>query len=84
MGDSLTRYQRMEEAASQLFQETTPPRLPHDLISMLADERVERRGSALSTVYAAVACPRDGRVWFTFGGCPAASKGHWQRIYWSG
>jgi hypothetical protein len=61
MGDSLTRHGRMEEAANRLYQEATPPRLPHDLISMLADERVERRGAALSTVYAAVACPHDGR-----------------------
>jgi len=84
VGDSLTCHERMEEAANQLYQAATQPRLPTDLISMLADERVGQRGASLSTVYAAVACPTGGRVWFTFGGCPAASKGHWQEIDWFG
>jgi hypothetical protein len=83
IGDSLTRQERMEEAATGLYQGTSRPQLPLDLIAMLADERVERRGAALSTVYAAVACPHDGRVWFTFEGWPAASKGNWQEIDWS-
>jgi hypothetical protein len=84
-GDSYARYSCMEAAANLLSRGgATRARLPADLISMLADEHVERRGAALSTVYAAVACPHDGRVWFTFGAYPAASQGHWQEINWSG
>lgn len=81
-GDSRSRHARMEELAGELYGRETQVTPPRDLITILADEGVERRGSRLSTVYATVACPGTGALWFTFGGCPAASRGRWRSIAW--
>jgi hypothetical protein len=81
-GVSRSRQLRMEALAAGLYGREDRVRLPQDLISMLADEGVERRGASLATVYAAVACPAEGRLWFTFGGYPAASTGAWEPITW--
>jgi hypothetical protein len=50
--------------------------------SLLADSEVEVRDKEYGTVYASVACPGERRVWYTFGGYPAASSGAWQQLKW--
>ena len=80
--DSVARQARLETMATALLDRAAGPRLPDDLVAMLADERVERRGGAFATAYSAVACPATGELWFTFGGVPAASRGDWQPIAW--
>jgi hypothetical protein len=80
--DSRSRHARMESLADELSRQPLGPRPPGDLIAMLADGEIERRGADFSTVYATVACPAGGSVWFTFGGCPAASLGDWQPVAW--
>jgi hypothetical protein len=79
---SRSRHARMDVLAAELFAREVPARLPGDLIAILADESVERRGPDFATVYAAVGCPSTGELWFTFGGTPAASRGAWQRLPW--
>jgi hypothetical protein len=58
------------------------PDLPAGLIRILADDDIERRGPQLVTVYANVACPSTGEIWYTLGGQPAASRGDWQKLDW--
>lgn len=53
-----------------------------DLITILADDRVEQRDGRYVTVEAAVACPARELIWYTLGGYPAASCGNWARIEW--
>ena len=79
---TLNRFQRMESLIQALSISQTPANLPADLIRILADDEIERRGSKLVTAYANVACPNTGEIWYTFGGYPAASKGNWQRLEW--
>jgi len=81
-GGSGSRCRRMEALAAGLSDGSAEPRLPDDLVALLADEGVERRGAAFATVYANVACPATGEVWFTFGDVPAASRGAWARVPW--
>jgi hypothetical protein len=52
------------------------------LIPILADDGIERRGEDPVTVYATVACPATGMLWYTFGGYPAASSGRWEWLAW--
>jgi hypothetical protein len=80
--DSRARLARMEALAHELEERADAPDLPSDLIAVIADPIVERRGPRIATVYATVACPATGDVWFTFGGEPAASAGRWARIAW--
>jgi hypothetical protein len=79
---SLARQARVEAMAGNLYGREPGARLPDDLVAILADEGVERRGPSVWTVYGTVACPATGTVWFTAGGDPAASRGDWQRIPW--
>lgn len=79
---SRARQLRLEAMAGELYDRQLQLRLPQDLISILADEGVERRESSLSTVYSVVACPHDGRLWFTFGGYAAASQGRREAVAW--
>ena len=79
---SLHRYRRMENLVQRLSATPARPDLPADLIRILADDEIERRGGELVTVYANVACPASGELWYTFGGYPAASTGNWQRLAW--
>ena len=79
---SLKRYRRMQRLMQDLLAAPEPPRLPDDLIRILADAEIERRGDALATAYANVVCPASGEMWYTFGGYPAASAGNWQRMAW--
>jgi hypothetical protein len=81
-GDSRSRQARMESMAASIYGRGSAPRLPGDLVSLLADDDVERRGGGFSTVYSTVACPGTGAVWFTFGGVPAASRGRWLPVAW--
>lgn len=53
-----------------------------DLIPILGDDGVERRGEDGFSVYANVACPATGMLWYTFGGYPAASRGRWEWLAW--
>ncbi len=79
---TLSRFQRMENLIRGVYACSAPPSLPADLIRILADDGVERRGNKLYTVYSNVACPSTGEIWYTFGGYPSASKGNWQRLAW--
>jgi hypothetical protein len=72
----------MEAIATELYEHELRARLPQDLIAILADDGVERRGQDLWTVYSNVACPGTGELWFTFGGYPAASGGEWLPVTW--
>ncbi len=81
---TVRRYERMET----LVQALVPGRghrhstAAVDLIAILADDGIERRGDDGFTVYANVACPATGMLWYTFGGCPAASRGRWEWLAW--
>lgn len=79
---TLSRFDRMENLIQTLCTSGVPPSLPDDLIRILADDEIERRGKDVVTVYSNVACPTTGEVWYTFGGYPAASQGNWQRLEW--
>jgi hypothetical protein len=79
---TLNRFKRMETLIQELYASSASPNLPADLIRILADDQVERRGNKPATVYSNVACPGTGEIWYTFGGYPSASKGNWQRLAW--
>ena len=76
---TLSRFRRMENLMRAL---PASPNLPADLIQILADNQIERRDKDVITVYSNVACPNTSEIWYTFGGCPAASKGNWQKLEW--
>jgi len=76
---TLSRFTRMGNLMQTL---PASPKLPGDLIQILADDQIERRDKNVITVYSNVACPSTGEIWYTFGGYPAASKGNWQRLEW--
>jgi hypothetical protein len=79
---TLNRFKRMETLIQGLYASPTLPNLPADLIQILADDKIERRGNKLNTVYSNVACPSTGEIWHTFGGYPSASNGNWQQLAW--
>jgi hypothetical protein len=79
---SYTRYKRMVAALDELNQRPGKLETPEDLIRVLADPMIEQRGDDSVTVFAAIACPGDHRLWYTFGGNPAANRGNWQPIPW--
>ncbi len=78
--NTFSRMKRMETLLSSLYSQPEPINIPADLIRILGDDEIERRYQAFATVYAAVACPHTGEIWYTFGGYPAASQGNWQRL----
>jgi hypothetical protein len=80
--DSILRLKRMQDLIDQLYSSKHSMELPWSLVNILGDEVIERRGEDLVTVYANVACPSLGQLWYTFGGTPAASQGNWQRLPW--
>ncbi len=80
--NSWSRLRHLEAQLVTLCGQSEGLTLPADLIHVLADANIERRGEEFSTAYANVACPGLGRLWYTFGGHPAASGGNWQRIPW--
>lgn len=90
-GGSIARACRLRDALA----EHAPEHLPDDLAELLADPEIEmdrRAGSRLheltgpspiSTIYSAVACPRDRSIWFASGhtnGAPAPSTGRWRHL----
>jgi hypothetical protein len=79
---TLSRFTQMEDLVHTLSASQTPLNLPTDLVQILADAAIERRDGQLLTVYSNVACPSTGEIWYTFGGYPAASRGHWQKLEW--
>jgi hypothetical protein len=79
---SQLRFHRLEELARELCGRGEAVDTPRDLIRILADPGVEVRGEDYGTVYANVACPSTGEMWYTFGGYPAASTGVWQQMAW--
>jgi hypothetical protein len=79
---TLSRFKRMEALVQELSTSVTPPKFPADLIRILADDEIERRGKDVVTVYSNVASPTTGELWYTFGGYPSASKGDWQKLQW--
>ena len=79
---SRLRQARMEAMATALYARPLEVSPPQDLIRILADDGVERRGPRLTTVYSTVACPGAAQLWFTFGAFPAASRGDWQPVPW--
>jgi hypothetical protein len=81
-GDSRSRQARLETLARGLYAHHPGANLPRELIAMLADDAVERRGPRIWTVYATAACPATGVVWFSFGAYPAASRGEWAAVEW--
>ena len=80
VSSTVSRFRRMEHLVQALYASPTAPRLPTDLIRILADDAIERRDPEFGTVYANVACPSSGEIWYTLGGYPAASHGNWQLI----
>ncbi len=79
---SSSRQARMEALARAMYARLPTISLPWDLIRIIGDDGVERRGPRLTTVYSTVACPGAARLWFTFGAYPAASHGDWQAVPW--
>jgi len=79
---SRARQARMDAMATALYASQPELSLPGDLIRIIADDGVERRGPRLTTVYSTVACPGTGQLWFTFGAYPAASRGDWAPVAW--
>jgi hypothetical protein len=79
---TLSRFGRMENLMQRICTSAVPPNLPDDLIRILADDKIERRGKDVITVYSNIACPTTGEVWYTFGGYPSASHGNWQPLPW--
>ena len=78
---SLARLKTIETRLAEL-EKYTALQLPGDLIAILADEAVERRGTRFATACANAACLTTAELWYTFGGLPAASQGKWQRLDW--
>ena len=79
--NSQDRFDRVDQMLGTLF-DSRSLELPNDLIQVLADDGVERRGTDFATVYSNVACPARREVWYTYGGYPAASSGDWDRVEW--
>lgn len=83
--NSTDRIDRIEERLSSADGEP----LPEGLIRILSDARVEERGAEglfqdpdSSTLYANVAAPGKGMIWFAHGDLPAASAGNWTVVKW--
>lgn len=79
---SLRRYNRLTELLDGLKANKDNLKLPGDLITILADPNIEGRGADYGTVYSNIACPAQKKVWYTFGGYPAASAGTWKPVEW--
>lgn len=76
------RFARLEEMVAPLAAGRHRGDIVAPLIATLADDDIERRDPSFATVYANVACPATGEIWYTLGGWPAASRGDWQRVPW--
>lgn len=78
-GNSLARLARLQSLVEKI---ESGEALQHALKRILADAQVEQRGETYGTVYANITCLTKKELWFTFGGYPAASKGHWAQLEW--
>lgn len=79
---SLSRFKKLDSRLASFGNQNEATAVPAALISMLADDDVERRDAEFATVYANVVCPSTGKIWYTFGGWPAASQGRWEQMAW--
>jgi hypothetical protein len=79
---TVRRYARMEALIGALASQEGKVAPVPALVEALADGGVEAREGETVTVYANVTCPATGTLWYTFGGCPAASGGNWQQLPW--
>jgi Acyl-coenzyme A:6-aminopenicillanic acid acyl-transferase len=79
---SSDRYARLEALLKTLYAFKRSSIRWEDLAEILADDGIEGREEDYGTVYANVACPALGNVWYTFGGYPAASAGNWREVQW--
>jgi hypothetical protein len=79
---SLSRLKRLECLVMDFMADPKRAQPAAGLIQMLGDEGVESREGDFVTAYANAACPAQGKLWYTFGGYPAASQGHWERLAW--
>jgi hypothetical protein len=79
---TLSRFSRLEDLVDSLSTLQSSPSLPADLIRILADDQIERRGKQIVTAYSNVVCPSTGEIWYTFGGYPSASNGNWKKVEW--
>jgi hypothetical protein len=79
---TLSRYEKMTRLVDAFSPAGPNQDVSAGLIRILADDEIERRDDAMATVYANVACPSSGEIWYTFGGHPAASRGNWRKIDW--
>jgi len=75
--DSLRRYKRLEECLESLRKSAKCPGFD-SLKAILADDLIEKRDPDYGTVYSNLYCPTTNRLWYTFGGYPAASCGQWR------
>jgi hypothetical protein len=75
---SVNRLKRLSKLLSELSGSPTPEKLIH----ILSDPQVEQHQEGYGTVYANLCSPTLEKLWFTFGGFPAASRGNWQPIPW--
>lgn len=79
---SVCRCRRMEALVEGLVSRGGRASPVQELIRILADDGIEARSGETVTAYSNVACPGAREVWYTFGGCPAASRGNWQQLEW--
>jgi hypothetical protein len=80
---SEARYARIETLLNDLYSSRETSSIQwNDLVAILADEGIEGREADYGTVYSNVACPSQSKVWYTFGGYPAASAGNWKEVHW--
>lgn len=79
---SRRRYERLAQLLPRAKASGQAGDVSGAFVRPLADPEVEGRGTGSGTVYANVACPSAGVLWYTFGGYPAASRGNWQRVAW--
>lgn len=80
--DTFSCYKRLEVLVQKMCVKPPVQPIHARLVQMLADDEVEARNGYIQTVYSNVACPGRREIWYTFGGCPSASQGDWQRLEW--
>jgi hypothetical protein len=73
--------QRLNTLTTRLNRLPETPTI-QDLIAVLADPGVEQHRPDFGTVCSNLYKANSQRLWFTFGGYPAASRGNWQPMPW--
>lgn len=77
--DSLKRYKKLEKCMES-FRDSGKAPCFQSLRAILADDQIEKRDHEYGTVYANLYCPATHKLWYTFGGYPAASCGRWKAV----